>query len=337
MTDLIRSACLTSYPEIARSLGLDPMRLLDACGIDRRCLDDPDIKLPAGALGRLIELSAKAAGAEDFGLRLAETRTLSVLGPVGLLVREEATVRDALTSLMRYIRLHNEALYLRLEEADDEAIISVELRVERPIPVRQGVELAIGVLYRVLHSLLGARWRPLVCFAHGAPVRLETYRRVFAHRVAFSRDFNGIVCRPSDLDRPLPQSDPILARYARRHLEQMLDRPNSGLGDKVRELVWLQLGSGHCTVEHVAEQLGLDRRTLHRRLAREKQTFSGIVETVRTEIVARPLPSRERPLTVVADMLGFGSLSAFSRWFRTQFRTSPTRWRERHHRRGATP
>ena len=264
MTDLIRSACLTSYPEIARSLGLDPMRLLDACGIDRRCLDDPDIKLPAGALGRLIELSAKAAGAEDFGLRLAETRTLSVLGPVGLLVREEATVRDALTSLMRYIRLHNEALYLRLEEADDEAIISVELRVERPIPVRQGVELAIGVLYRVLHSLLGARWRPLVCFAHGAPVRLETYRRVFAHRVAFSRDFNGIVCRPSDLDRPLPQSDPMLARYARRHLEQMLDRPNSGLGDKVRELVWLQLGSGHCTVEHVAEQLGLDRSQYRR-------------------------------------------------------------------------
>ena len=105
------------------------------------------------------------------------------------------------------------------------------------IEFRQGVELAIGVLYRVLHSLLGARWRPLVCFAHGAPVRLETYRRVFAHRVAFSRDFNGIVCRPSDLDRPLPQSDPMLARYARRHLEQMLDRPNSGLGDKVRELV----------------------------------------------------------------------------------------------------
>ena len=90
-------------------------------------------------------------------------------------------------------------------------------------------------------------------------------------------------------------------------------------------------------VDHVAAQLSVDRRTLHRRLAREKQTFSGIVETVRTEIVARTLPSRERPLTVVADMLGFGSLSAFSRWFRTQFRTSPTRWRERHHRRGATP
>ena len=161
MTDLIRSACLTSSSRDRRLLGLDPLRLLDSCGIDRRCLADPDIKLPANALGRLLEASAKAAKVEDFGLRLAETRTLSILGPVGLLVREEATVRDAIGSLMRYIRLHNEALYLRLEEHGGQANISLEIRIERPVPVRQGVELAVGVLYRILRSLRGrsgGRW-----------------------------------------------------------------------------------------------------------------------------------------------------------------------------------
>ncbi|MFO1158732.1 MAG: AraC family transcriptional regulator [Reyranellaceae bacterium] len=330
MTDLIRSACLTSYPEIARLLGLDPLRLLDASGIDRRCLEDPDIRLPAGALGRLLEVSAKAAKVDDFGLRLAETRTLSVLGPVGLLVREEPTVRDALRSLMRYIRLHNEALYLRLDEREGQAIIHVELRVIRPVPVRQGVELSVGVLYRVLRSLLGPHWRPLVCFAHEAPTNTSIHRRLFGNRVAFGRDFNGITCSSRELDRVIPASDPALARYARQHLEQLLARPHSGLGDKVKELVWLQLGSGHCTVERVAGQLGLDRRTLHRRLARERLTFSQVVESVRTEIVSRTLASRERPLAVVADMLGFASLSAFSRWFRARFRTSATRWREAH-------
>ena len=329
MTDLIRSACLTSYPELARSLGLDPLRQLDASGIDRRCLDDPDIKLPAGALGRLLEVSAKAAKAEDFGLRLAETRTLSVLGPVGLLVREEPTVRDALNSLMRYIRLHNEALYLRLEEQDGQAIISVELRVERPVPVRQGVELAVGVQYRVLRSLLGPGWKPLVCFAHDAPRRRDTHRRVFGN-VAFGRDFNGIVCAARDLDRKIPASDPTLARYARQHLDSLLARPNASMADKVRELVWLQLASGRCTVELVADQLGIDRRTLHRKLAGENQTFSAIVEAVRTEIVTRTLPSRERPLTAVADMLGFSSLSAFSRWFSGRFHASPSRWKVDH-------
>lgn len=329
MTDLIRSACLASYPAIARSLGLQPLRLLDACGIDRRCLDDPDIKLPAGALGRLLEVSAKAAKVEDFGLRLAETRTLSVLGPVGLLVREEATVRAALHSLMRYIRLHNEALHLRLEEGDGEATISVEIHVDRPVLLRQGVELAVGVLHRVLQSLLGAQWQPLVCFTHDAPRRSDTHRRLFGRRVAFARDINGIVCQSRDLDRPIPASDPTLARYARQHLEALLARPNASTADKVRELIWLQLASGRCTVEQVAEQVGVDRRTLHRRLASEQLTFSAIVEAARMEVVTRTLSSRERSLSSVADLAGFASLSAFSRWFRGRFGVSPSSWRVR--------
>ena len=330
MTDLIRSASLTSYPELARSLGLNPLRVLAQCGIDRRCLDDPDIKLPAGAIGRLLEASAKAAQAEDFGLRLAEMRTVSVLGPVGMLVREEPTVRDALTSLMRYIRLHNEALYLRLEEEGGEAVITVEIHVARPVPVRQGVELSVGVLYRVLRSMLGAAWRPEICFAHSAPKRLDTHRRVFGARVTFLRDVNGIVCASADLDRRIPASDPTLARYARQHLEALLGRPHASTADKARELVWLQLASGRCTVQRVADQLGVNRRTLHRRLAEEDATFTGIVDAVRIEIATRMLPGRERPLTAVADMLGFSSLSSFSRWFSGRFRSSPSQWRARH-------
>lgn len=131
---------------------------------------------------------------EDFGLRLAETRTVSVLGPVGLLVLEEATVRDTLNSLIRCIRQHNDALNLRVEEHDGTAIVSAEIKVRRPAPIRQAMELTVGVLYRVLRSLVGPHWRPLVCFAHAAPRRRDTHRRMFAGRVEFGHDFNGVVC-----------------------------------------------------------------------------------------------------------------------------------------------
>jgi AraC-like DNA-binding protein len=325
MTNLIRSACLISYPEVARSLGLDPFRLLASCGIDRRCLEDPDLKLPSEALGRLLVASAQAANVEDFGLRLAETRSLSILGPLGLLVREEATMRDAVQSLMRYIPLHNEAIYLLLEEHRGEAIIRLEIRTERP--PRQGVELAVGVLYRVLRLLVKTQWRPQVCFAHDAPRQAQTHRRMFGNNVRFGCDFNGIVCRTSDLDRAIPASDATLARFARQYLEGLLARPSAGTTDKVRELVWLQLASGRCAAEHVAEQLGMDRRALHRKLAKEQQTFTAIVEAVRTEIATRTLPSPQRSLGSIADMTGFASLSAFSRWFHGRFGVSPTTWR----------
>ncbi len=327
MTDLIRSACLVSYPEIARSVGLDPMRMLADAGIDHRALGSSDAKVSAGALRRLLEDSAKAAKIEDFGLRLAETRTLSVLGPIGLLLREESTVRAAVTSLIRYIPLHNEALSVRLEERDGDAIMSAEIRARRPVPSRQGTELTVGVFYRVLRSLIGPQWRPLVCFSHEAPLRRETYRRLFGETVEFGHEFNGIVCPAHDLDRAIPTADPDLARYARQHLEALLVRPNARMSDKVRELVSLQLATGRCTVDLIARQLDVNRRGLHRKLAEEDETFSGIVDAVRAEIVSRALPNPERKLSTLADMAGFSSLSAFSRWFRDRYDTTPTAWR----------
>ncbi len=327
VTDLIRSACLTSYPETARSVGLDPMRMLAAAGIDRRCLDDPDVKVSGAALRRLLEGSAAAAGIEDFGLRLAETRTLSILGPIGLLVREEPTVREAVRSLIRYIPVHNQSLRLRLEEGDGFAVLKVEIRVGRLQPIRQGTELTVGVLYRVIRSLAGPGWQPSISFTHAAPRRRDTHRRLFGGRVEFGGDFDGIVCAARDLDRAIPTADPALARYARRHLDELLARPNTRLSDKTRELIALQLSTGRCTVERVAGQLNVNRRLLHRRLAAEGLTFSEIMEGVRTEIVTRALPNRDRPLSALADMAGFSSLSAFSRWFRDRFDTTPTAWR----------
>jgi len=58
MPKLIRSACLTNYVEVARSIGLDPYRQLKAAGLSRACLADPDTMIRASAVGRLLEASA---------------------------------------------------------------------------------------------------------------------------------------------------------------------------------------------------------------------------------------------------------------------------------------
>ena len=101
MTELSRAASLTAFPEIARSFGLRPEALLSSVGIDRRALDDPEMRISAPAFGQLLELAAQQSKVETFGLRMAETRRLSILGPIGLLLREEPTVRHAIQSLAK--------------------------------------------------------------------------------------------------------------------------------------------------------------------------------------------------------------------------------------------
>ncbi|MET0917557.1 MAG: AraC family transcriptional regulator [Burkholderiales bacterium] len=320
MSGLIRSASLTHYVDVARGAGLDPARMLREFGLPQRCLADADIKIPIDSARRLLEASAERSGVEAFGLLMAEARRLSNLGPLGLLVREQPTLRRSVEVLARYTRRFNEALMMTIEEAGDVVVLREELIVGHSGPVRQSTELAIGVVFRMLCTLLGPNWRPRrVCFAHDAPADRSVHVRLFGHNVEFGHDFNGVVWARADLDRPNPDADPAIAKYAQQLVEASLAGSANDVSSDVRELVVMLLGAGPCTVERVAQHVGVDRRTLHRRLAHEGQTFSGIVDAVRQELVERYLSDRNRSLTEVSSLLGFAAPSGFSRWYRRQF------------------
>src|SRR3984957_8991054 len=119
MTDLIRSACLTHYAELARAAGIDPRKMLRKARLPLACLDHQDMRIAISGVRRLLEASAAAADIDEFGLRMAERGGLSNLGPVALIVREQATVGAAIEALARYIHIHHEAMRLRVEQHDD--------------------------------------------------------------------------------------------------------------------------------------------------------------------------------------------------------------------------
>ena len=112
---MMRSASLDGFVPLARAVGLDPLKLIDRAGIPRTCLQNPDLKLSIAAYCQLLEAAASSSGADDFGVRLAESRQLSTFGPVGLVVREQPTVRKAIKALVDNIQLHNESATLDLE------------------------------------------------------------------------------------------------------------------------------------------------------------------------------------------------------------------------------
>src|SRR5262245_16434411 len=98
MTALVRSASLTSFGDVAAQCGLDARELLREVGLPARCLDDPDLMVSAHLVRNVLELAAKRSGEYAFGLRMAEFRRLSNLGPLGMLIRDEPTLRHALAA-----------------------------------------------------------------------------------------------------------------------------------------------------------------------------------------------------------------------------------------------
>ena len=330
MNALIRSASLTNYADVARTVGLDPARMLRECRLPPKCLQDPELKVPIDRVRELLETSAQRSGQEAFGLLMAETRLLSNLGPVGLLVREQATLRLAIEALMRHSRKLNAALYFTIEEAGDVVVLREELIVGDGSPVRQSTELAIGVAFRVLRRFLGAGWKPMrVCFAHDAPRDRSVHERIFGRTVEFGHDFNGIVCRRRDLEAANPDADPDMARYAGQLVGEDSAAVTADTAAQVRDLVVTLLASGRCTIDVVAQHLGIDRRPVHRRLAGAGETFSGIVDAVRRELADRYVENGRRSLSEISALLGFAAPSGFSRWYRKQFKRAPSQRRPR--------
>jgi AraC-like DNA-binding protein len=328
MVTHVRAAALSNFAEVARQVGLDPRPLLREAGLDLMVLEDPDRRVSAAAVVSLLESAAETSGCETFGLRMAESRRLADFGAVSLLMAHQPTLRDALDTTIRYRHLLNEALAMQVEEAGELVILREELVIEGAQPSRQAYELAVGALFRMFAALLGPRWRPYgVKFAHAAPQDLNVHRRIFGPNVEFDGDFSGIICWGADLDRPNPSADPALAQYARQFVEGLGAAKAGSTALEVRKAAYLLMPLGRASISQIAQAVGLNVRTLQRRLDAEGQVFSALLNGVRRDLAVRYLANPAYSMTEIARLLGYGQLSSFTRWFIAEFEEAPSRWR----------
>jgi AraC-like DNA-binding protein len=325
----VRSATLSGYVDLVKSLGRDPYAFMRTVGLQAKFLEDPETLIPRDAARELLEITARATRTEDLALRLAAQRKLSALGPISLVLREEPTPRAALDTLCRYLKLVNASLTIRIEDTASVVIIREDLLPSPGLEMRQSVELAVGTMFRLLGDLIGPQWRPLqVCFAHRPPTDVSAHRAFFGRSVKFNQEFNGLVCPAADLAKPRELGDPVAAGYARKYLEAALKDRSESAQETCRQLILALLPGGTCTAGEVARHLRVDRRTLYRKLNAEELTFSGLLDQVRSDLAKRHLRQSDMPLSEVAELLGFSSTSSFSHWFHSVFGCSASQWRK---------
>jgi AraC-like DNA-binding protein len=324
----MRSSSLADFKRVALTLGLDPIALMKRAGIHRRHLADPDLTLPVRAVVELFEIAALTSGIEDFGLRFGEARGLPDLGPIILMLREEATLRDALRTLVALMHLHSDGLYMRLEEGDD-PIFTIDILAGNTTHCRQTIESGVASITHVLRWLLGDGWAPAsISFTHARPTSKARHDRFFRCPIDFLQEVNGIVLRQRDLDTKPPASSPVLRRQVERYVRTINVAPGDIYVHRVTQVIAMSLPRGEAKAEIVSSYLGTDRRTLNRRLVRTRLNYSTVLENVRKDLAVQHLLGSDRPLSDIAGLIGFNSLTAFGRWFRQSFGSAPSTWRK---------
>ena len=322
-----RAVSLWNYPELARCLGVDPYAILVHAGLRASALDDVENWLPGQQVLDVLEKTAQSTQRDDFGVLLGEFRSFASLGPVSLLLKHEVSLRSLIASMVQYRRLLNELLHLRLEEHGDEALLMWSL-----IPglkSTQGVNLLATIAHRVLVDQTAIDWRPdCVYFRHAPPKYLASFTRVFACPIVFNSDFDGMSFRSKSLDLKNGYGDPELAAHARTLLNLMPGvRKEQTVSETAKATIAVMLPNGEADTGNVARCLGMTVRTLQRRLRDEGSTLGTLLNDVRKELAQRYLAHSTQSNTAVAELMGYSTLSSFTRWFVSEFGMPPGEWR----------
>ncbi len=328
--ELVRAATLTGYFQIAAELRLDTLPLLRDAGLARGIMTDPDRMVPARSVIHLLEESAKAANCPSYAVRMAERRTVADLGLVSLLIAHQPSLREAFSVMQRYRNRLNSTLVLQVDERDGIAIVQEQWTLDPPLVSRQADELALGVLAGLGAWLLGSAWKiEEVHSAHPAPSQADraVFARLFRAPTRFDCDFTGLVLSASLLDGHNPRADAALAAHAKRMTETIMAEAERSLEQEVEEAILLQLPEGGASLAATARALGVHPRTLQRRLEFAGRPFALIHDAVRRRQAARHLSNPRLTVTEVAELCGYASLSAFTRWHTQAVGISPRRFR----------
>ncbi|MFA7602377.1 MAG: AraC family transcriptional regulator [Novosphingobium sp.] len=330
----IRTMTLAHYVDVARRIGVDPYALLKQSGIRADFLDEPDNLLAASAAMRLVEDTAAAARCEAFGLLLAEGATNASLGPVGLLLQVEPTVRGAVGALARYQKLCNDVLSFDLDEGSELPII--QLNMAPGFASRQLIETILAQTVQALRSISGDRWQPdAIHLRHAAPAHPTVHRRIFRCPVEFDAAFDGIVCAPGALEIPNPQGNADLAAHARKYLDILsAGQKAASATDRVRQAINKLIGSGAITRNKVAGVLAIHPRMLQRMLEHEGTNFAVLLNECRRELAHRYITTSSKCLLEISELLGYANASSFSRWFSREFGVTPMTLRNERFRKG---
>jgi hypothetical protein len=136
MTAMVRAGGLRGYQALVRDLGGDPASLLRHHGLTRAALAEEDALIPLQAHIRLLEATAGTLNCPDFGLRLAQTLDIDILGPlaIAIAILSATTVLDAALNVSRYLFVHSTGVAVTIFDRSPEQPGLAELRYDILLP-----------------------------------------------------------------------------------------------------------------------------------------------------------------------------------------------------------
>jgi len=337
---LNRASVSAIYPltmlQLADERGIPRERILLNSGLNSAALHAPAARVTAQQQAvishNLLQASADPAVGIELGLRANVTK----IGLFGLGLMSCASFREVIALGIRYLPTKVPFFTLALSVERATAVVMASAVV----PLGPLHQFAFDHFMAEVYGICGSLGDP-EAFAAAHPrseLWLDSPQRDYyaayrerLPRLRFGMPGNQFRFDAALLDTPIRTANAVTAQLIIEQCEQemALLGYTESLGNRVRAL--LSCRDGHYPgLEQVADRLHMSSRTLKRRLAEERTSFSALLDEVRRRDALQLLLDPGRAIEEIALRVGYPDPANFRRAFRRWTGLSPTEYRERH-------
>jgi AraC-like DNA-binding protein len=322
----IQSGYLRGLKSLVERLGGSYRRVLERYDVNIPSFEQSDYHLDARVAVALLDDCSAMFGDRYFGLLLAEQQDPDVFGCITAMARAAPDFKTALECFVDFVPVLNSP------EGELELVVTehaAELRWRSMSDLSfQANQHGLLLFVKTLRMLGGHDFRPThaTLQASLSARQREGVEGRVGCRVRKSAS-NAIGFSTEILRRVSPTRNRMLYAVLRTHLEELRSARTPTTGARVEQYIRDALPIGRCGVQQCADGMRIPVRTLQRRLAEEKQSFSDLVGKQRVELATHHLRRHGESLARIALDLGYSDQTSFCRAFKRWTGLSPQTYR----------
>ncbi len=321
--------------------GFDPLRIVEAVGLDFNPLDERSTayreRISLMTYGALYRHVLTVLQDQTFGMSTGRGVSSGAFRMLCYCILHCENLGRALRRASQFLQIFlTDTMDLQLQRENDLAVLVVRaaVRPEQHGQVGAGEIYSLSIWHRFFGWLIG---RPIelteVRFRGLKPTNTRKYENFFGCPLVFGQECDALVFPAHYLSCKLVHTESSLKEFLRTAPYQLMtltpEFDEGRLLNQVRRMIGHDYSQGFPSFEQIAKSLNMSAPTLRRRLKREGTTYQQLKDELREEAAINYLTRPDLSINDVAALMGFTDPSAFHRSFKKWTGLPPGEFRTR--------
>lgn len=318
----------------ANFFGIERRELLLQSTLTEEQLSDSNQCIPLYYFERIIAYTYSICNDPTIALSFFKKMDSTAYGVLGHLVPLSSSLYKAIETLKEFqpligcigdisLQIESEAIYWKWKCRSTDPVFS---RCANEYNLSWWLSL-IRLVRNEEYCILKA-----VHFAHSLakPELQNYYDEFFGCPVYFNQKETALVLSPKSLNMALKTENAGLYDSVRLFASKLLEqqRGEQTFIQQTKAKIYLLLHYDRLSRENVAELLGINVRTLSRKLQLEESSYSKLLDEVRIELAENFLENYQHSILFISKALGFYTSHSFISWFKLQTNLTPNQYRK---------